>query len=273
MGGCCGGGALTTHGGMGFLSTQVGPARLMSGEAVKRPQGFPRTRMELISRRDALNSFAESAKQLQGHSTMIKILSYGLGNIKAIANIYSRLNIPCGIASDKADLESATKVILPGVGAFDQAMKLLNESGMREPVDCLVREEGVPVLGICVGMQMMASQGDEGNAQGLGWIEGRVIELSTSSLSAKPKLPHMGWNSLRPTEQHRLFEGVDCDRGFYFLHSYHFVCADEENVLATSQYGEEFASAVSSGNIYGVQFHPEKSHHNGVSIFKNFAEI
>ena len=203
---------------------------------------------------------------------MIMILSYGLGNIRAIANIFHRLNAPHEIARNKADLKSATKVILPGVGAFDQAMYMLNESGMRGTLDRLV-ESGMPALGICVGMQMMATRGDEGDSLGLGWIEGRVSELRSSNLRMKPKLPHMGWNSVKPTVEHGLFDGVDREKGFYFLHSYQFVCSDANNVLATTPYGDEFTSAVYSGSVFGVQFHPEKSHHNGVSIFKNFAEL
>lgn len=204
---------------------------------------------------------------------MIAILGYGLGNTKAIANIFHRLNTPHLIATTEADLRSATKLVLPGVGAFDKAMDLLNRSGMRDRLDSLVLQERLPVLGICVGMQIMAERGDEGNADGLGWIEGRVIEFRSADLKTKPRTPHMGWNEITPLKEDRLLEGIDFEKGFYFLHSYHLVCSRPDDTLATSHYGTDFAAAVSTGNVFGVQFHPEKSHQNGVNVFRNFAEL
>lgn len=204
---------------------------------------------------------------------MIKVLSYGAGNVYAITNIYRRLNVPCAIASTKNELEKASKIILPGVGAFDQTMSLLSSSGMLDTLHSMVVEDRVPVLGVCVGMQVMASESEEGTRKGLGWIDGVVKEIDTSRLTYKPKLPHMGWNAIVPKQQHAILSGINSETGFYFLHSYCFSCANEENILATSCYGEEFASAVVSETIYGFQFHPEKSHQNGITVFKNFAEI
>lgn len=204
---------------------------------------------------------------------MIKVLNYGSGNIKAITNIYSRLNIPCDVATRKEDLSSASKIILPGVGAFDQSMSLLRNSGMLETANSLVIDHGIPVLGVCVGMQMMAKSSEEGQSAGLGWIDGVVKRIDISKLNHKPKLPHMGWNTISVKTRHSILEGIEMKKGFYFLHSYCFTCNNEDNVLATSFYGQEFASAVFSNNIFGFQFHPEKSHGNGIRIFKNFGEI
>lgn len=204
---------------------------------------------------------------------MIKVLSYGSGNVKAITNIYKRLNIPCQVARTKAELTSADKVIVPGVGAFDQTMLLLETSGMLDALNTMVLHDKVPALGVCVGMQVMANRSEEGTCKGLGWIDGEVKQLDASRLMHKPRLPHLGWNSIVPKKQLPILDNVDGDQGFYFLHSYYFSCAKAEHILATSRYGVEFASAVVSGNIYGFQFHPEKSHANGITIFKNFAEL
>lgn len=204
---------------------------------------------------------------------MIKVLNYGSGNVKAITNIYKRLNVPCETASTAAELASATKVIVPGVGAFDQTMILLQGSGMLDALNGLVLEDKVPVLGVCVGMQIMADASEEGSRTGLGWIPGYVRRIDERQLAHKPKLPHMGWNSIIVQRELPILDGIDRERGFYFLHSYYFDCAEERNILTTSSYGGEFPSAVFSGNIYGFQFHPEKSHLNGVTIFKNFAEL
>ena len=204
---------------------------------------------------------------------MIKVLSYGSGNVKAITNIYKRLNVPCEIASTKEELMSAEKIIVPGVGAFDQTMLLLESSGMLDTLNSMVIDDQTPVLGVCVGMQVMANASQEGERPGLGWIDGDVREFDTSALTHKPKLPHMGWNSISPQKQLPILDGIDIDKGFYFLHSYYFSCTNEENSLTTSCYGIEFTSAVVSDNIYGFQFHPEKSHQNGITIFKNFWEL
>ncbi len=204
---------------------------------------------------------------------MIKILAYGSGNVKAISNIFKRLNIPCSVAEKKEDLDGASKLVLPGVGAFDQSMNLFRESGMLDGANRMVVEQGVPVIGVCVGMQMMADYSEEGSAKGLGWIKGQVKKMDTSKLTQKPALPHMGWNTIRPKVDHDVLNGVDAERGFYFLHSYCFHCQNPTDVLATSDYGGEFPSAVYSDNIFGFQFHPEKSHFNGISVFENFAGI
>ena len=204
---------------------------------------------------------------------MITIVDYGSGNVQAIKNIYKRLNIECIIANDTTILRNATKIIIPGVGAFDETMQQLNKSGMRECLDTLVLEKGIPVLGICVGMQIMASSSDEGELDGLGWVNARVKLFDEAELSHKPKLPHMGWNAAKPVRQHPIFESVDINKGFYFLHSYYFACDDAADTLSVTEYGKGFSSAVNKENIFGFQFHPEKSHMNGVNLFKNFAEL
>lgn len=204
---------------------------------------------------------------------MITIINYGLGNVQAFANLYKRLNIPAVIASSAAGLDGATKLILPGVGAFDHAMELFDGSGMREAVDDLVLKQGMPVLGVCVGMQILADGSDEGKLSGLGWINGRVRRFDENRLPRPARLPHMGWNDVVPKGGAKLFAGLEQDARFYFLHSYYVDCASNDNVLATSEYGMSFGCAVHSNNIYGVQFHPEKSHAYGVRLLKNFAEL
>lgn len=204
---------------------------------------------------------------------MIKVLSFGTGNIKAIARILAGLDLQYDIVSSPEGLSNATKLILPGVGAFDQTMKLFDQSGMRDEVDRLVLEERLPVLGICVGMQIMARSSQEGTQNGLSWIDAEIVKLDTTQLTAKPLLPHMGWNSVRPTSPHSILNEIDCAKGFYFLHSFCFRCEYEADVLCYTQYGQSFPSAVHHRNIFGFQFHPEKSHLNGINIFKNFAAI
>jgi imidazole glycerol-phosphate synthase subunit HisH len=204
---------------------------------------------------------------------VISIVDYGLGNISAFFNIYKRLNISVSIVSTVEELRNAECVILPGVGSFDWAMRKLNESGMREQLDLLVLERQVPVLGICVGMQMMAGRSDEGELPGLGWLEGNVKRFDESSITQKTYLPHMGWNSVVPVVEHSLFSGLEEDARFYFLHSYYFSENEHSHILAETDYSGLYTSAVYRNNIFGVQFHPEKSHHWGVRLLKNFAEL
>lgn len=203
---------------------------------------------------------------------MIALVDYGLGNIKAFANIFRRLGYDVESVQAPSELRNANKIILPGVGAFDWAMTQLNQSGMRDTLDELVLEKRVQVLGVCVGMQMMASRSEEGGLPGLGWIDAEVIKFKADFFAAKMQLPHMGWNDVAPKDQDTLFAGLEAPR-YYFLHSYYMVPINEENVLATATYGVSFAAAVRAGNVYGTQFHPEKSHHWGVSLLKNFAEL
>ena len=202
---------------------------------------------------------------------MIAIVDYGLGNVQAFANIYKRLNIAVQVALVAADLDGADKVILPGVGAFDWAMSRLEASGMRPVLNSLVLKQGRPVLGVCVGMQMMARRSDEGVLPGLGWFDAEVKRFDETNFESKTHLPHMGWNDVVPIAD-SLFVGMESPR-FYFLHSYYFEVGVPAQTIATTDYNVAFTSAVSNGNIFGVQFHPEKSHHWGVQLLKNFAEM
>lgn len=203
---------------------------------------------------------------------MIAILGYGLGNVKAFANIYKSLNIPCVVAQDRQTLAAAERIILPGVGHFDHAMLRLKASGLFEPLEEAVVGLGKPVLGVCVGMQMLANSSEEGDEPGLGWIDGEVAKIAFPEGSMRGLLPHMGWSTIATREGEPLLQGLDDDLGFYFLHSYRFVCNDPSNVIATADYATPFHCAVRRGNVHGVQFHPEKSHHNGIRLLKNFAE-
>ena len=204
---------------------------------------------------------------------MIGIIDYGSGNIQAIATIYKNLNIEHQVLNNPEDLKKADKLILPGVGSFDATMQQLIDSGLKEELNKLVLEEKVPVLGICVGLQVMGFESEEGELPGLGWIPGKVKKFDKSRITIKPKLPHMGWNVINDIRSHPLFKGIDSDFGFYFVHSFYFECEYEENILSTSKYGDEFTSSIFKGHIVGTQFHPEKSHGNGVKLFKNFAEL
>ncbi len=188
-------------------------------------------------------------------------------------NVYKRANIAVAAACSPQDLRTAKKIILPGVGAFDWAMSRLVESGMRPVLDELVLTRGVPVLGVCVGMQMMAFDSEEGQSAGLGWIPGRVRLFSRGRLGDLGRLPHMGWNDVAPVGGARLFEGLEHDSRFYFLHSYYFEPDHGQDVLANASYCGNFCCAVGRGNIYGVQFHPEKSHEWGSRLLKNFSEL
>ena len=197
---------------------------------------------------------------------MIAIVNYGLGNIRAFANLYKRLNINHLIADKPEQLEKADKVILPGVGAFDYAMTLLQRSGLRQVLEEMVLEKQTPILGICVGMQIMASSSEEGVLDGLNWIPAKVLKFPDND---RP-LPHMGWNTISIEQQDPILKGLDRKSLFYFLHSYYFKC-DKKTSLASTSYVTDFTSITRLGNMYGVQFHPEKSHESGITILKNFA--
>ena len=204
---------------------------------------------------------------------MIAIVDYGSGNISAVANIYKQLKVPHVITGEPAELARADRYILPGVGAFDTVMGDLTCLGIVDTLNEEVIAKGKKALGICVGMQILAGSSDEGEKPGLGWIPGHIRRIDAASITQRPKLPHMGWNSITPHGDAPLLRGVDLDRGFYFLHNYYFDPEDDSDVMATVRYGQDLPCAVERGHIFGTQFHPEKSHGNGMAIFRNFAEV
>jgi glutamine amidotransferase len=204
---------------------------------------------------------------------VIEIIDYGLGNTQAFVNIYQRLDIPVGLAKKAEDLSEATHIILPGVGAFDWAMSRLDMSGMLEMLNHLVIDKKIPVLGVCVGMQIMAKSSEEGTSDGLGWIDADVRRFDAEYMQKTISLPHMGWNDVESRDNSDLFNDMGKDARFYFLHSYYFSPNNASNVIASTVYGKQFAAAVRRDNVYGVQFHPEKSHSWGIQLLKNFAGI
>lgn len=204
---------------------------------------------------------------------MITIVDYGLGNVAAFLNVYKRMTIPARAAQTSEDLEGAKRIVLPGVGAFDHAIHLLDSSGMRPTLERLVVEDKVPVLGVCVGMQILTDASDEGTREGLGWIPGRTRSFRSNNRLGGLPLPHMGWNDVKPEEDRPLFAGLDDQARFYFLHSFYVEPEDSTHRAASAFYGFDFACAIHRENVWGVQFHPEKSHHFGAAVLKSFAEI
>ena len=205
---------------------------------------------------------------------MIGIIDYGLGNVRAFSNIYKSLGIDYRIIQKSEELKDVSKIILPGVGAFDDAMNKFNKSGLRDDVEKMALNQKIPLLGICVGMQMLAQSSDEGSEKGLGWINSSVKIFDIENINHDTKLPHMGWNTIDITSKEEpLFQDLEEEPNFYFLHSYYFDCLDKNNIISETEYGKKYTSAVRSDNIYGVQFHPEKSHKNGVKLLYNFSNL
>lgn len=201
---------------------------------------------------------------------MITILDYGVGNIDSLLNILDHIGIAAEASGDPDRIRGADRLILPGVGAFDKAMRTLGERGLTEPLREAATVRKVPMLGVCLGMQLLARSSEEGNLPGLGLIEADVVKIPTD---AKVKVPHMGWAIAEPTGESPLFPPSARGERFYFVHSYYMRCEREENVAATVEYGRRLTVAVSKENIQGVQFHPEKSHRFGMRLLKSFAEL
>jgi imidazole glycerol-phosphate synthase subunit HisH len=204
---------------------------------------------------------------------MIGIINYGSGNIYAIATVFKKLDIHYKIIEQVSDFKGCNKLVLPGVGAFDETMHLLRIRQLYDTIDQLVKYEKLPIIGFCVGMQIMGENSEEGNEIGFGWIPGSIKKLDASKLNSKPLLPHLGWNTISSSEGNPLLKNVIAEKGFYFLHSYYFHAANASDILATVNYGLEFPCIVNRDNVYGVQFHPEKSHQNGIELFRNFANL
>lgn len=204
---------------------------------------------------------------------MIGIIDYGVGNVLAFANMYKRMNVNVMIVREAEDILAAERLILPGVGSFDFAMSRLDQSGLRPILSEAVIGDKKPVLGVCVGMQMLAGRSDEGELPGLGWIDGEVRRFEFSELDASVPLPHMGWNNLHIIRETSLFKSLTEGAWFYYLHSYYFQCSDRQHEIACCEYGGEFTCAVNRDNVFGVQFHPEKSHEYGARLLRNFTMV
>jgi glutamine amidotransferase len=203
---------------------------------------------------------------------MIVIIDYGLGNLGSMANMLKKIGAQAVVSSDPLVIGEAEKLILPGVGSFDGGMKNLESRGLLQVLNERVLEGKVLILGVCLGMQLLSNKSEEGQMPGLGWLDAKTIRFNFKDANANLKIPHMGWNQLIVRQSHPLFADLEDINRFYFVHSYHVVCADQDNILATTSYGFDFTSAIVKDNIMGVQFHPEKSHRFGMRLLKNFAE-
>ena len=201
---------------------------------------------------------------------MITIVDYGMGNLGSIQNMLKRVGVPAEVTGDAGALARATKILLPGVGAFDSAMQRINDSGLRAVLDYKALHERVPIMGICLGMQLLTRSSEEGQLPGLGWIA-----AATHRFPPAPglKVPHMGWNIVTAVRDSPLTEGLAADSRYYFVHSYYVQADDPRDSVLTTQYGVKFDAVVSHRNLYGAQFHPEKSHKFGMRFLANFASI
>lgn len=203
----------------------------------------------------------------------LAVLNYRAGNLASVCNMFKRIGVTASIANTPEDVERAKALVLPGVGAFGYCMGQLGDSGLKEPLLHAVRYKKIPLLGICVGFQMLFSHSEEGNEEGLGLIHGRIVHFDAARLTATQKVPHMGWSEVQVRENHPLFDSVEMPPRFYFVHSYHATDVPPALSIAEANYGCDFTCAVQAENIYGAQFHPEKSHRFGMKFFHNFARI
>jgi imidazole glycerol-phosphate synthase subunit HisH len=201
---------------------------------------------------------------------MLVIIDYGMGNLRSIQNKIQRIEKDVKISSKIEDLECADKLILPGVGSFAAGMENIKSFDLLAALNKKVIEERTPILGICLGMQLFTSCSEEGNAKGLGWVKARTIRFRHDEKNNEIKIPHMGFNSIKIIKSCGLLDQISDGSLFYFVHSYHVVCEEESDIVATSLYGYNFSSVIEAGNIMGVQFHPEKSHDAGFQLLKNF---
>ncbi|MBS4044370.1 MAG: imidazole glycerol phosphate synthase subunit HisH [Chitinophagaceae bacterium] len=201
---------------------------------------------------------------------MLTIIDYKTGNLGSIKNMLKRLGIASEITNDKEVIENAEKLILPGVGHFDYGMQQLYNYGLIPLLNKKVLEDKIPILGICLGVQLLTDGSEEGNEKGLGWIKGKTIAFDKTKLATNQKIPNMGWAEVENYSQSKLFENMHDEPRFYFVHAYHLKLENPVDCLVTAKYGYDFAAGIEQDNILGVQFHPEKSHKYGMKILENF---
>ncbi|MCZ6704123.1 MAG: imidazole glycerol phosphate synthase subunit HisH [Ignavibacteria bacterium] len=203
---------------------------------------------------------------------MIDIIDYGMGNLGSIFSMFKKIGVESKITSALAEIQKANKIVLPGVGAFDTAMKRINESGLRKMLEIRVLNDKIPILGICLGMQLFTDSSEEGEVQGLGWIPAKTKRFNNSE-KRNLKIPHMGWNTVDKSNISFITEGLPEDARFYFVHSFYVKVVKEENSIMKTNYIVDFDSAIQKNNIFGVQFHPEKSHKFGMKMLEKFARL
>lgn len=203
---------------------------------------------------------------------MVYIINYGIGNLGSVKNMFKKIGVEAQYATTPEDIYKAEKLVLPGVGAFDSCVKALKSSGMLNSLTEQVRTKKVPLLGICVGYQMLTEKSEEGIESGLGWLEAETVKFRDDSL--KMKIPHMGWNYITPAAEHPLVRCYAQEKArAYFVHSYYVKAKKNQDVILETEYINKFAAGMAHENIMGVQFHPEKSHRFGQELFKSFMEL
>lgn len=203
---------------------------------------------------------------------MITVIDYGMGNSGSILNMFVRIGTQAILSGKPAEIATADKLVLPGVGAFDKGMNQLHRLGLVDLLTDKVIVKQTPILGICLGMQLFAESSEEGERRGLGWIGGRAVRFRFDAAEKELPIPHMGWNTLAARQDHPVLVDLGDSSRFYFVHSYHVQCTDPDHVLAETRYGTTFVSAVAKGSIVGVQFHPEKSLRWGMQLFRRFVK-
>jgi len=201
----------------------------------------------------------------------ICIIDYGMGNLRSVQKAFERIKVPALITSDKTEILKADKIVLPGVGNFERGIANLKSNGLFDTLNEVVTEHKIPILGICLGMQLMTEFSEEGNVEGFGWIKARTIKFVFDKNDLK--IPHMGWNNINVVRVSQITNNISPDNLFYFVHSYFVTCENQDDVLAITNYGLSFVSSFQKENIYGCQFHPEKSHESGLSLLSNFANL
>ncbi|XDD51551.1 imidazole glycerol phosphate synthase subunit HisH [Leptospira sp. WS92.C1] len=200
----------------------------------------------------------------------VVIVDYGMGNLRSVKMKFERMKYDSVISSDPDEIQNASRLILPGVGHFAEGMKNINDRGLRESLDYAVLQKKIPILGICLGMQLLTRSSEEGNVKGLGWIDADTKKFNFDSVKNQYRIPHVGWNSIKIRRASILLEEVPDVSRFYFTHSYAVQCEIEDESVAETEYGYDFSSVVQKKNIYGTQFHPEKSHQIGLKVIENF---